>query len=145
MTGGRLKRVRSYLGDETLLLTYGDGVADVDIGAPDRLPPRPRQAGHGHRGAAARPVRRARASTATRVHGVHRKAAGDGGWINGGFFVLEPGVLDYIDGDETSLGARAAGTARAPTASSWPIGTTASGSRMDTLRDKRLLESSGAR
>ena len=60
MTGGRLKRVRDYLGDETFCLTYGDGVSDIDIARADRLPPRPGRARHRDRRAAARPLRRAR-------------------------------------------------------------------------------------
>ena len=79
MTGGRLKRVREYLGDETFCFTYGDGVADVDITGADRLPPRAGRAGHGDRGAAARPLRRARLRRATtRVQRFEEKPRGDG-------------------------------------------------------------------
>src|SRR5882762_3610643 len=85
MTGGRLKRVRDYLGDETFCMTYGDGVGDVDIGATVRL--------HEAKGClatvtAVRPPARFGALS-TRdglVDGFQEKPLGDGGWINGGFF-----------------------------------------------------------
>ena len=59
MTGGRVKRLRRALGDETFMLTYGDGVADVDLQRPARVPPRARQARDGDRGAPAGALRRA--------------------------------------------------------------------------------------
>jgi glucose-1-phosphate cytidylyltransferase len=108
MTGGRLKRVRDYLGDETFCLTYGDGVSDVDITRADRVPPRPwgqatlTAVQPPGRFGALQPRRRDAVGTFT------EKPTGDGGWINGGFFVLEPSVIDRIDGDATRLGARAA-------------------------------------
>lgn len=100
MTGGRLKRVREYLGDETFCFTYGDGVGDVNITALIEF----------HR-------RENRMATLTGVQPPGRygalgiegsgvtsfqeKPVGDGGWINGGFFALEPSVINYIDGDTT--------------------------------------------
>ncbi len=87
------------------------------------LPPRARQARDRHRGPAARPLRRARASTATACTSFKEKPHGDGGWINGGFFVLSPKVLDYIEGDDDDLGARAAGAPRRATASCPPTST----------------------
>ena len=80
-------------------MTYGDGVSDVDLG---RLVEFHRRTAslRRHRRAAAAPLRRTSSSTATRSPS-SREAARCEGWINGGFFVLEPGMLDYIDGDET--------------------------------------------
>ena len=72
--------------------TYGDGVADVDIGAAIAFHRAHGKLATRHRGAAARPLRRARASTAPQVTGFSEKPRGDGGWINGGFFVLSPEV-----------------------------------------------------
>jgi glucose-1-phosphate cytidylyltransferase len=100
-TGGRLKRVRPYLGDGDFCFTYGDGLADVNL---------PKLLGfHAAHGAEAtmttvRPPGRFGSveiedSVITRFV---EKPAGDGGWINGGFFVLNPRVIDRIAGDETS-------------------------------------------
>jgi len=101
LTGGRLKRVRDYVGDETFCFTYGDGVADIDVSA--------QLAFHRAQGklatvTAIQPPGRYGALTvdAGRVLGFQEKPAGDGAWINGGFFVLEPRVIDYIEGDQTS-------------------------------------------
>ena len=101
MTGGRLKRVREYIGNETFCFTYGDGVADVDIGnlvdfhcMQRRLATVTAIQPPGRYGA-----------LLTDGHSVvnfQEKPAGDNAWINGGFFVLEPRVLDYIEGDQTS-------------------------------------------
>ncbi|HFL2185666.1 TPA: glucose-1-phosphate cytidylyltransferase [Pseudomonas putida] len=100
-TGGRLKRVRDYVGDETFCLTYGDGVADVDLPALIDF--------HGRHAklatvTAVQPPGRYGALDVRgeQVHGFQEKPLGDGGWINGGFFVLEPGVFDYIEGDATT-------------------------------------------
>jgi glucose-1-phosphate cytidylyltransferase len=100
MTGGRVKRVAKYL-DGTFMLTYGDGVADVDINA--------LLAFHKRHGKAAtvtstQPSGRFGAlnmDAAGNVSAFQEKPAGDGAWINGGFFVLEPSVLEYIPGDAT--------------------------------------------
>lgn len=100
-TGGRLKRVRDYVGDETFCLTYGDGVADVDLPALIDFHNR-----HGKLATvtAVQPPGRYGALDVRgeQVHGFQEKPLGDGGWINGGFFVLEPGVFDYIEGDVTT-------------------------------------------
>ncbi len=91
MTGGRVKRVARYIDDETFCLTYGDGVGEHRHHGAHRLPPRHGRAGDGDRRAAAGPLRRARhGRRADRVNGFREKPNGDGGWINGGFFVLEP-------------------------------------------------------
>lgn len=102
MTGGRLKRVKEILGDETFCLAYGDGVADVNVRALIDF--------HRAQGAlatltAVQPPGRFGAfrlmAGQARLASYHEKPRGDGAWINGGFFVLEPGVMDYIDGDDT--------------------------------------------
>jgi glucose-1-phosphate cytidylyltransferase len=99
-TGGRLKRVRPYLSNDDFCLTYGDGVADVDIA----------KLVDAHRAertlatvtAVQPPGRWGLLETHERkVVGFREKPGGDGGWVNGGFFVLSPGVFDYIEGDET--------------------------------------------
>lgn len=104
MTGGRLKRVRHHLDEETFLLTYGDGVADVDISA---LVAFHRAQGGFATLTAVQPPGRFGALVLepgqTAITHFHEKPRGDGeeAWINGGFFVLEPEVLDYIAGDQT--------------------------------------------
>jgi glucose-1-phosphate cytidylyltransferase len=101
MTGGRLKRVASYLeGDESFCMTYGDGVADVDIGA---LVDFHRAGGRLATMTAVRPPGRFGAAVldGQRVVRFTEKPPGDGGYINGGFFVLSPKVFDFIEGDHT--------------------------------------------
>lgn len=101
MTGGRLKRVASYLRDEEhFCFTYGDGVADVNIGELVEF--------HRRRGTiasvtAVKPPGRfgMLAMQGDEVAGFEEKPRGDGTWINGGFFVLSPRALDYIAGDDT--------------------------------------------
>jgi glucose-1-phosphate cytidylyltransferase len=103
MTGGRLKRVREYLGNSTFCLTYGDGVSDVNIQELIKF--------HRQQGALAtvtavqQPGRFGTidlSSDRPRAARFREKAERDGHLINGGFFVLEPEVLDLIDGDSTS-------------------------------------------
>lgn len=139
LTGGRVKRVAQFIGNETFMLTYGDGVANVDI---SRL-----LAFHRSHG---------RLATVTAVHPPARFGSisfnGDlvvrfeekpqigEGWINGGFFVLEPGVLDYIEGDHTIF-------EREPLERLAEDGQLVAYRHddfwqcMDTLRDVRMLES----
>ncbi len=103
MTGGRVRRVRRYLEDEPFLLTYGDGVSDIDIRG---LIAYHRAHGKLATVSAAQPGGRFGAldlAEGDRVRGFMEKPVGDGGWINAGFFVMEPRVLDYIDGDATVL------------------------------------------
>lgn len=100
-TGGRVKRLAPWLGDETFMLTFGDGVSDVNLTELMEF----------HR-------RHGRIATVTAVHPPPRfgqmtlqgaqvtefsEKPMDTGWINGGYFVFEPGLMDYIDGDETHL------------------------------------------
>ena len=98
MTGGRLKRIRKYLGDEPFFMTYGDGVADVDIPATLQF-----HKSHGKLATmtAIRPESRYGMIDMVngQVNSFREKSQSDVGWINGGFMVLDPKVLDYIDGD----------------------------------------------
>lgn len=100
MTGGRLKRVADYV-DDTFCLTYGDGVADIDVGA---LVDHHRASGLDATVTAVQPAGRFGGMTidSGRVAEFREKPPGDGRWINGGFFVCEPSVLDRIEGDATS-------------------------------------------
>ena len=101
MTGGRLKRVRDFIGNETFCFTYGDGVADVNINA---LIDFHRQQGRQATLTAVQPPGRYGAlqlAEGGAVTGFQEKPEGDGGWINGGFFVLEPDVIDRIQDDLT--------------------------------------------
>lgn len=102
MTGGRLKRVSQYLaGADRFCMTYGDGVADVDIGA--LLDFHDAQGRQATMTAVLPPGRFGSAVLdGDQVARFAEKPRGDGGYINGGFFVLSPGVLDLIDGDETT-------------------------------------------
>ena len=108
-TGGRIKRVGEYIGDDTFMLTYGDGVADVDIA---KLLEFHRAHGKLATITAVQPLGRfgsleidddevVGGVVAPGVRAFQEKPVGDGAWVNGGFFVLEPAVLDRIDGDET--------------------------------------------
>lgn len=100
MTGGRLKRVAPYLGDEDFCFTYGDGVCDLDIGQLLEL--------HKNHGClatmtAVQPPGRFGhvAIDGTVIREFTEKPHGDGNWINGGYFVLSPKVIDYIEDDAT--------------------------------------------
>jgi len=102
MTGGRLKRIRDYIGDSTFCLTYGDGVSDVDIGALVKF--HHAQGALGTVTAVQQPGRFGAinlSSDRPRAAGFREKGATDGPVINGGFFVIEPEVLDLIEGDDT--------------------------------------------
>jgi glucose-1-phosphate cytidylyltransferase len=103
-TGGRLARVRQFTDDSTFMLTYGDGVADVDINALVAFHRRQKKKATI---TAVQPAGRfgalAFADDGEQVTRFEEKPAGDGGWINGGFFVMEPGVFDYLGGDDTVL------------------------------------------
>ena len=101
LTGGRLKRVQKYIGTESFCMTYGDGVADVDIGGLVDFHKK-----HGNKATvtAIQPPGRYGALNldGSIVSSFQEKPAGDGAWINGGFFVLEPEVLDLLEGDTSS-------------------------------------------
>ena len=101
LTAGRLKRVRDHVGGESFCFTYGDGVSDINIGALIEF-----HRAHGKHATvtAIQPPGRYGALNmqGDAVHSFQEKPAGDGAWINGGFFVLEPSVFDFIEGDQTS-------------------------------------------
>jgi len=139
MTGGRIKRVSDYIGDETFMLTYGDGVADVDINdllafhkANDKIATV----------TAIQPGGKFGMLDINEDHQITHfmeKSREDGGWINGGFMVLEPEVMKYISGDDCVF-------------ERYPLEKLAEEQQlmayrhegfwqcMDTMRDKELLE-----
>ena len=138
LTGGRIKRLASAIGDQPFLLTWGDGVADVDIG---KLIAFHRAHGKLATVTAVRPPARfgRLELNGDQVVEFSEKPQLGEGWINGAFFVLEPAVMDYIEGDETQWEREplerlaADGQLMAYRHDSfWQC--------MDTLRDKRLLE-----
>ena len=139
MTGGRIKRVEPFLGNETFCCTYGDGVGDIDIRS---LVEFHRAGGRKATLTGVQPPGRfgALQLDGDLVRAFQEKPEGDGAWINGGFFVLEPAVFDHIESDATV----------------WERGPLESLARegqlgifkhhgfwrpMDTLRDKQELES----
>lgn len=139
MTGGRLKRVAPYLGGETFCLTYGDGLSDIDISAELAF-----HKSHGKLAtvAAVQPPGRFGVLNMDEHHHVssfEEKPSDEIGWINGGFFILEPEVIDYIAGDATSW-------EREPLSKLAQDGQLAAFQHTgfwqpcDTLRDKRDLE-----
>lgn len=102
LTGGRLKRVASYVRNEkAFFFTYGDGVADINVASQLKFHLR-----HGKLAtvAAVQPPGRygALLRDGDAINGFQEKPPGDGGWINGGFFVLSPDAIDFIEGDDTA-------------------------------------------
>jgi glucose-1-phosphate cytidylyltransferase len=140
MTGGRLKRVREHVGAETFCMTYGDGVANVDIPvlvafhrAQKTLATLTSVQPPGRFGAFSLKENQ------SKIVAFHEKPDGDGACVNGGFFVLEPGIFDYIEGDSTVWEreplerlARDGELSAYRHQGFWHP--------MDTLRDKHLLE-----
>ena len=101
MTGGRIKRAQEYVGDEAFMLTYGDGVADVDIPA---LIECHKKSGKAATMTVVQPSGRfgiVDIGEDGTIHQFKEKPKGEGGWINGGFMVLEPEVFNYIPDDDT--------------------------------------------
>jgi glucose-1-phosphate cytidylyltransferase len=101
MTGGRLKRVQRYVGEERFMMTYGDGVGNVDIDALVQF-----HAAHGKYGTITATQPAGRFGTldiddTNTVRSFREKVKGDGSWVNAGFFVLEPEVFGYLQGDAT--------------------------------------------
>jgi len=139
LTGGRLKRVADYIKDEeAFCFTYGDGISDVDISATIRFHQQHRKLATvtavqppGRYGALER--------SGDQVTGFVEKPRGDGGLINGGFFVLSPKCLDLIDGDQSSWEG-APLTQLAKTNQMMAFEHHGFWQPMDTLRDKNLLE-----
>ncbi|MBN2653101.1 MAG: glucose-1-phosphate cytidylyltransferase [Spirochaetales bacterium] len=103
MTGGRIKRIKEYVGNETFFMTYGDGVGDVDLEALLKFH---KESGKIATMTAVQPSGRFGALNIdgdSLVKSFKEKPKGDGAWVNGGFFVLEPEIFDYIDGDATTF------------------------------------------
>lgn len=101
MTGGRVKRAQNFIGDEPFMLTYGDGVSDIDIA---KLIEFHKSHGKAITMTSAQPDGRFGAlevAENNQVESFHEKPKGDGYWVNAGFFVCEPKVFDYIEGDFT--------------------------------------------
>jgi glucose-1-phosphate cytidylyltransferase len=139
LTGGRVKRLQPWLEDETFMVTYGDGVSDINLHDLLRF-----HRSHGRLATvtAVRPPARFGGLVFDRemVSVFTEKPQIGEGWINGGFLVFEPGIFDYLEGDDTSLEADALERLAADRQLAayrhhgfWQA--------MDTLRDKRLLES----
>jgi len=138
MTGGRLKRVAKYLDEDDFCFTYGDGVSDIDIGALIKF-----HKSHGTLATVTSVQPPGRFGSleinGTVVTGFIEKPHGDGGMINGGFFVLSPKVIDYIDDDITTW-------EQEPLKNLAHMGQLSAFNHngfwqpMDTLRDKILLE-----
>ena len=139
MTGGRIKRVKDYIGNESFMLTYGDGVSDVNIRELIEF-----HKSHGKIATITAIQLGGRFGTldiddSEGINSFKEKYREDGGWINGGFMVLNPEMIDYIDGDSTIFEKE-------------PLETVASEGQlkaykhegfwqcMDTMRDKELLE-----
>lgn len=139
MTGGRVKRVRRFLDDGPFHLTYGDGLGAVDL---DAVVASHRSHGRLATVTSVQPPGRfgvLEMGEGDAVTEFHEKPVAGGGWINAGFFVMNPAALDYVEGDQTPLeGAPLAGLARDGQLMTYrhhgfwkPV---------DTLRDKRTLE-----
>jgi glucose-1-phosphate cytidylyltransferase len=139
MTGGRIRRLREWIGAEAFMATYGDGVSDLDIGA---LVAFHRSHGRIATVTAVRPPARFGGLVLSNGHVTEfsEKAQTDAGWINGGFFVFEPAVFDYLDGDDTVL-ERAPLERLAEAGQLMAFRHTGFWQPMDTLRDRELLES----
>ena len=138
LTGGRLKRVQQFVGDETFCMTYGDGVSDVNI---EQLVEHHKRSQRIATVTAIQPPGRYGALYIVDDHVDHfqEKPAGDNAWVNGGFFVLEPEIFNYIEDDRTSFEASPLQTLAAERQLTayqhdgfWAA--------MDTLRDKNQLE-----
>ena len=138
MTGGRIRRARSYIANRTFLMTYADGLADVDIGALVDF-----HKSHGKLATvtAVRPPARFGGLDfdGDKVTRFLEKPQTGEGWINGGFFVLEPKVLDYIEGDDT-VWERSPLERIAQDGELMAFRHGGFFQPMDTLRDKKLLQ-----
>lgn len=138
MTGGRLRRVLPYLGDEDFCFTYGDGLADIDLGALLAF-----HAGHGLQ-ATVTAVQPAGRFGALDIDGdvvtsFEEKPRGDGSWTNGGFFVLSPKVAEHLTGDDT-VWEQAPLRALAASGQLASYRHTGFWQAMDTLRERTMLQ-----
>jgi glucose-1-phosphate cytidylyltransferase len=139
-TGGRLKRVRQYVeNDEAFCFTYGDGVSDIDIGASIRFH---QQHGKLATMTAVQPPGRfgALELEGTRISAFKEKPQGDGNWVNGGYFVLSPKVIDYIEADDSAVWEKEPLERLANDSELHAFHHHGFWQPMDTLRDRVLLE-----
>lgn len=140
MTGGRLKRVAEYIGDETFCFTYGDGVSNVNIRELIEF-----HKNHGLLATLTAVQPPGRFGAFKLGHGENliasfkEKPDGDGAWINSGYFVLEPGVIDYIE-DDATVWEKGPMEALASNGKLAAFRHTGFWQPMDTLRDKHVLE-----
>lgn len=138
MTGGRLLRAKKYIGEEPFMLTYGDGVSDVNIKALEEYH-------RSHSGCitmtSVQPDGRfgSLKMDGDRISQFLEKPKGDGGWINGGFFVCDPKVLEYLD-DDSTIFERKPLERMAEDKELYSFKHTGFWKPMDTLRDKNQLE-----
>lgn len=140
MTGGRIKRVQKYVGNERFMLTYGDGVSDVNISELIQF--------HGSHGkaitiTAVKPEGRFGSLHITddnKVSSFQEKIKGDGSWINGGFFVCQPEVFDYITGGDKTIFEREPLENLAKEGQLFTYKHSGFWKPMDTLRDKTQLD-----
>ena len=139
MTGGRLRRVKNYIGDEAFCFTYGDGVSDVDI--TQLIEFHRAQKTHATLTAVQPPGRFGALDIKLdqRIDTFREKPKGDGTWVNGGFFVLEPAVFDLLKSDD-DIWERAPLEVLADTGQLSAYKHTGFWQPMDTLRDKNQLE-----
>lgn len=140
MTGGRVKRVRHHIGDKTFCLTYGDGLTNTDI---TRLIEFHNKKNRLATLTAVKPPGRFGAfnlgKNQSMVQSFKEKPSGDGAWINGGFFVLEPDVIEYID-DDTTVWEQEPMERLARDGMLTAFKHNGFWHPMDTLRDKNVLE-----
>ena len=139
MTGGRIKRIKNYIGDERFLLTYGDGVSDVNLSELLKYH-------EGHNGlvtlTSVQPTGRFGAlglNNDDRIETFIEKPSGDGGWINGGFFVCEPEIFNYIK-DDSTIWEREPLETLAQEGNLYAYKHQGFWKSMDTLREKKELE-----
>jgi len=140
MTGGRVKRIQKHIGDEPFMLTYGDGVSNVDI---KKLVEFHQSKGKLCTVTSVQPSGRFGAinmSEDDTVLSFMEKPKGDGAWINGGFFVCEPGVFDYIKGGDATIWERDPMENLAKDSQMAAFKHEGFWKPMDTLRDKIELE-----
>ncbi|KZE54625.1 glucose-1-phosphate cytidylyltransferase [Brevibacillus parabrevis] len=140
MTGGRIKRIQPFVGEEPFLLTYGDGVGNIDIAALVAF-----HESHGKLATitAVQPPGRFGAldlEADGQVKGFQEKPSGDGGWINAGFFVLQPEVFSYL-GDDATVFEQAPLEQLAQSGKLAAYRHSGFWQPMDTMRDKNYLES----
>lgn len=138
MTGGRIKRIKPFVENQTFMLTYGDGVGNIDI---KKLLEFHKSHGKYATLTAVQPSGRFGALhlEGDKVKEFEEKPKGDGAWVNGGFFVLEPQIFDYIEGDET-IWEKEPLENLAKDGQLMAYKHTGFWKPMDTLRDKRELE-----